>query len=127
MNSQKRAEKEERFFDEVARDKVAETPQKQFKHDVYFTAIDATVTQLNERFDQNRRILSAFTCLYSDNLLKRSKEDCENSLNILTEEYGSAGSVDVSSNDAIAEYTLFQTRCKERKGIKVVTKLAFKF
>ena len=106
----------------MARDESAETPNEQFKRDVYFTAIDVIVTQLRERFDQNQRILSAFTFLYPDDLLKRSKEDDENSLNILLEEYGSAGSADVSTNDAIAECTLFQTRFKEREGIKVATK-----
>ena len=120
--TEKRLRKKKRFFDELASDEVAENAKEQFKRDVYFTAIDVIITQLNERFDQSRRILSAFTCLSPDNLLNRSKEDNESSLNVLLEEYGSAGSADVSTNDAIAEYTLFQTRFKERKGIKVATK-----
>ncbi|CAB3992990.1 Hypothetical predicted protein [Paramuricea clavata] len=93
--TEKRPRKKKRFFDELA-------------------TIDVIITQLNERFDQSRRILFAFTCLSPDNRLNRSKNDNESSLDILLEEYGSAGLTDVSTNDAIAEYTLFQTRFKER-------------
>ena len=84
-----------------------------------FYSNDVVITQLNKYFDQTQCIVSAFTCLSPDNLLNRSKEDNESTLNIFLAEYGSAGSADVRTNDAIAEYMLFQTWFK---GIKVATK-----
>lgn len=120
--TEKRQRRKKRFHDELASDTVASSAKEQFKRDVYFTALDVINTQLKERFDQSRHILSAFKCLSPDNFLNRSEEDNESSLNILLQEYGSAGSADVSTDDTIAEYALFQTKFKEHKGIKVTIK-----
>ena len=86
------------------------------------TAIDVIITQFEEHFNKSLRILSAFACLSPENFLNGTKDENESLMNILLEEYGSAGSTDVSTADAMAEYTLFQTRYKERKAIKVKTK-----
>ena len=120
--TEKRPRKKKRFHDELASDEVPENAKEQFKRDVYLTAIDVIITQLEERFDESRCILSAFACLSPENLLNGTKDENESLMNTLLEEYGSAGSTDVSTADAMAEYTLFQTRYKERKAIKVKTK-----
>jgi hypothetical protein len=120
--TEKRPRKKKRFHDELASDEVPENAKEQFKRDVYLTAIDVIITQLEECFDESRRILSAFACLSPENLLNGTKDENESLMNTLLEEYGSAGSTDVSTADAMAEYTLFQTRYKERKAIKVKTK-----
>ena len=57
----KKPRKKKSFFDELPSDEVAESAKEQFKSDVYFTAIDVIITQLNERF----RLKSAyFMCFY---------------------------------------------------------------
>ena len=97
--TEKRQRRNKRFHDELATDEVASSAKEQSKRDVYFTALDVINTQLEERFEQSRHILSAFKCLYPDNFLNRTEEDNESLLKILLQQYGSSWSGDLNTDN----------------------------
>ena len=97
--TEKRQCRNKRFHDELATDEVASSAKEQSKRDVYFTALDVINTQLEERFEQSRHILSAFKCLYPDNFLNRTEEDNESLLKILLQQYGSSWSGDLNTDN----------------------------